>query len=348
MSDLLRCECAETLRLCSNPRFLGLKFPDMSRPETLEKKYLGKCSKRSMNFLKSVMKMNPPERITSNKALMHNYFEDLVDKDDDKRLVDIAAQMAQEASVEETSTHSPLKKTHSTLSSVPASERGHTPASRTSTPQSKTEARLNRQQPAPHTPGSSSSTRSPPITPPLGGNFDNREPAAKAKPPKGKFALGSGIEGLADWNSPAMRAQTQGGGHRKRHDDEGHDTIHTSRSSTKNVRPSSPSSLVDWPSSHPIHLVMANAKAVQQTNSSTKIEEKVSSVSNPYQEAYGVRVMTANRVTVLVTVIVLVTANRVGHSLIRGAGTFSSNRWRQTQAEVSAECAQTAAGGDLG
>jgi len=274
-----------------NPRFLGLKFPDMSRPETLEKKYLGKCSKRSMNFLKSIMLMNPKDRITSDKALMHSYFEDLVDKDDDKRLVDIAAQMAQEAaSVEEKSTHLPLKKTHSTLSSVPASERGHTPASRTSTPQSKTEARLNRQQPAPHTPGSSSSTRSPPITPPLGGNFDNREPAAKAKPPKGKFALGSGIEGLADWNSPAMRAQTQGGGHRKsRGDDEAHDTIHTSRSSTKNVRPPSPSSLVDWPSSHPIHLVMANAKAVQQTNSSTKIEEKVSSVSNPYQEAYGGR-----------------------------------------------------------
>lgn len=25
-----------------NPRFLGLKFPDMSRPETLEKRYVGK------------------------------------------------------------------------------------------------------------------------------------------------------------------------------------------------------------------------------------------------------------------------------------------------------------------
>lgn len=35
-----------------NPRFVGLKFPDMSRPETVQRKYLGKLSKRAMNFMK--------------------------------------------------------------------------------------------------------------------------------------------------------------------------------------------------------------------------------------------------------------------------------------------------------
>ena len=33
-----------------NPRFAGLKFPDMSRPETLQKKYVGVMSKRALNF----------------------------------------------------------------------------------------------------------------------------------------------------------------------------------------------------------------------------------------------------------------------------------------------------------
>jgi cyclin-dependent kinase-like len=28
-----------------NPRFIGLKFPDVSKPETLEKRYLGRMSK---------------------------------------------------------------------------------------------------------------------------------------------------------------------------------------------------------------------------------------------------------------------------------------------------------------
>ena len=35
-----------------NPRFAGLKFPDMSRPETLEKRYTHKMSPQAMSFLK--------------------------------------------------------------------------------------------------------------------------------------------------------------------------------------------------------------------------------------------------------------------------------------------------------
>lgn len=30
-----------------NPRFVGLKFPDMSRPETLQKRFVGKVRKMS-------------------------------------------------------------------------------------------------------------------------------------------------------------------------------------------------------------------------------------------------------------------------------------------------------------
>eukprot|EP00291_Cryptomonas_curvata_P028786 CAMPEP_0172208780 /NCGR_PEP_ID=MMETSP1050-20130122/34694_1 /TAXON_ID=233186 /ORGANISM="Cryptomonas curvata, Strain CCAP979/52" /LENGTH=231 /DNA_ID=CAMNT_0012888473 /DNA_START=376 /DNA_END=1067 /DNA_ORIENTATION=+ len=32
-----------------NPRFVGLKFPDMSRPETLEKRYVGKVTKKALS-----------------------------------------------------------------------------------------------------------------------------------------------------------------------------------------------------------------------------------------------------------------------------------------------------------
>jgi cyclin-dependent kinase-like len=35
-----------------NPRFLGLKFPDMTRPETLERKYAGKASKKALSLMK--------------------------------------------------------------------------------------------------------------------------------------------------------------------------------------------------------------------------------------------------------------------------------------------------------
>ena len=35
-----------------NPRFLGLKFPDMTRPETLEKRYNGIMAKKELSFMK--------------------------------------------------------------------------------------------------------------------------------------------------------------------------------------------------------------------------------------------------------------------------------------------------------
>lgn len=35
-----------------NPRFAGLKFPDMSRPETLERKYAGKLHPDALSFIR--------------------------------------------------------------------------------------------------------------------------------------------------------------------------------------------------------------------------------------------------------------------------------------------------------
>jgi hypothetical protein len=58
-----------------NPRYMGLKFPDMSRPETLQKKYVGKVGKREMDFMKSVLQMKPKNRMNAKAGLEHPYFE---------------------------------------------------------------------------------------------------------------------------------------------------------------------------------------------------------------------------------------------------------------------------------
>ena len=64
-----------------------MKFPENIRPETLEKKYLGKLSKKALSFMKACLKLNPAERITAAEALKHPYFEDL--REEDLRKVNI-------------------------------------------------------------------------------------------------------------------------------------------------------------------------------------------------------------------------------------------------------------------
>ena len=58
-----------------NPRFLGLRFPDMKRPETLQRKYVGRLTKRALSFMRELLKMAPQERMTGEESLRHPYFE---------------------------------------------------------------------------------------------------------------------------------------------------------------------------------------------------------------------------------------------------------------------------------
>ena len=64
----------------TNPRFAGLKFPDMSRPETLQKKYLGKLSRRALGFMRALLVMEPGDRLTAQTSLQDAYFENLDQK----------------------------------------------------------------------------------------------------------------------------------------------------------------------------------------------------------------------------------------------------------------------------
>lgn len=58
-----------------NPRYVGLKFPEISKPETIERRYLGKLSKKALNFLKLLLKMDPAERPTIQEAMGHPLFD---------------------------------------------------------------------------------------------------------------------------------------------------------------------------------------------------------------------------------------------------------------------------------
>ena len=55
-----------------------MRFPEINKPETLEKRYLGKLSKKAMSFMKSCLKLDPTQRITSTEAVQHPYFEGLI------------------------------------------------------------------------------------------------------------------------------------------------------------------------------------------------------------------------------------------------------------------------------
>lgn len=65
-----------------NPRFLGMKFPEISKPETLERRYIGKLSKKALSFMKILLKLEPSERLTCVEALQHPYFEGMRETND--------------------------------------------------------------------------------------------------------------------------------------------------------------------------------------------------------------------------------------------------------------------------
>ena len=64
-----------------NPRFIGLSFPDVSKPETLQKHYVGKMSKKAISLMEGFLEMDPAQRITALEALAHPYFDGIRDEE---------------------------------------------------------------------------------------------------------------------------------------------------------------------------------------------------------------------------------------------------------------------------
>nr|BAD72769.1 putative MAP kinase [Paramecium caudatum] len=62
-----------------NPRYVGMKFHEITKPETIEKRFQGKLSLKAISFLKGLLKMDPNKRMTAIEALEHPYFDGIRD-----------------------------------------------------------------------------------------------------------------------------------------------------------------------------------------------------------------------------------------------------------------------------
>ena len=62
-----------------NKHFIGLKYPEIFKFETLKKRYLGKINRIALSFMERLLDMDPFTRMTANEALNHPYFEGLND-----------------------------------------------------------------------------------------------------------------------------------------------------------------------------------------------------------------------------------------------------------------------------
>ncbi|CAD8164080.1 unnamed protein product [Paramecium pentaurelia] len=68
-----------------NQRYIGMKFPEIVKSETIEKRYSGKMCNKGLNFLKECLIMDPNKRMTSLDCLEHPYLSDVWNKESDVR-----------------------------------------------------------------------------------------------------------------------------------------------------------------------------------------------------------------------------------------------------------------------
>ncbi|KAK7129437.1 hypothetical protein R3I94_017598 [Phoxinus phoxinus] len=59
----------------SNPRFHGLRFPSVSHPQTLERRYLGIISPVLLDLMKNLLLLYPNERYLTEQSLNHHAFQ---------------------------------------------------------------------------------------------------------------------------------------------------------------------------------------------------------------------------------------------------------------------------------
>jgi cyclin-dependent kinase-like len=62
----------------NNPGLKG-KVPDFSKPESLERRYMGKLSKQAINFMKNLLHPDPKLRLKGEAIFSHPYFENYPD-----------------------------------------------------------------------------------------------------------------------------------------------------------------------------------------------------------------------------------------------------------------------------
>ncbi|KAM7015198.1 cyclin-dependent kinase-like 5 isoform 2-T2 [Tautogolabrus adspersus] len=69
---------AEQMKLFyNNPRFHGIRFPSVTHPQTLERRYQGILSGLMLDLMKSLLLLNPTERYLTEQSLNHPAFQPL-------------------------------------------------------------------------------------------------------------------------------------------------------------------------------------------------------------------------------------------------------------------------------
>jgi len=229
-----------------NPRFLGLKFPDMTRPETLEKRYLGKVTKKLIMFMKSLLKMEPTERSTAAESLDHPYLEGIADKDTSRRqqVPDNRQKSAKERSSANSIREAENIKNANAVISARHSRQGELDARPPPRSPMVSEKPVKHkevwQQP--------SLDQRPPSRSPPTASSDKQSTGSHELSSPTSSKRGGSIAARADdvhHQNPPTRAQTQHGG--PRHDlSASKPPLSASSTKHKQQRPSSPSSLIEW------------------------------------------------------------------------------------------------------
>lgn len=63
----------------NNPHFKRAKLDDVTKPETLERRYMGKLSKTAISFMKALLNPDPKVRLKSDDVFQHPYFLNYTD-----------------------------------------------------------------------------------------------------------------------------------------------------------------------------------------------------------------------------------------------------------------------------
>ena len=66
-------------QFAKNPNFNGCKLPEVTKPETLERRYAGKLCKKAIDFMKKLLHTDPEHRLKGDDIFKHPYFENFVD-----------------------------------------------------------------------------------------------------------------------------------------------------------------------------------------------------------------------------------------------------------------------------
>jgi len=65
----------------SNPIFNGKTLKSVNKPETLERRYMGKLSKVAISFMKGLLEMDPKKRLNGDTVFKHPYFKCYMEND---------------------------------------------------------------------------------------------------------------------------------------------------------------------------------------------------------------------------------------------------------------------------